>query len=135
MERAYSGGDMPVGQLDKVLHCIRRAIAPIKSEELTDGQLLARFAATQDGEAFAALIRRHGPMIMGLCRRTLHDAHEAEDAFQAAFLVLLRKAHTLDQRGSVGSWLYTVAYHIALRVRVNNIRRRARETQVESMSS
>ena len=78
------------------------------------GKLLRRFVMDQDQTAFAELVRRHGPMVLGLCRRILGDPHEADDAFQATFLVLVKKAGSLDQWGSLGNWLYTVAYRLAL---------------------
>ncbi len=94
---------------------------------LTDGQLLARFVAARDEPSFAALVRRHGSMVLGVCRRVLHDFHDAEDAFQATFLVLARKASSVVKRESLGCWLYQVAYHTALEAREGNARRRARE--------
>src|SRR5215475_577835 len=82
---------------------------------LSDGQLLARFVAARDEAAFAALVRRHGPMVLGVCRRVLRDFHHAEDAFQATFLVLARKAPSLTVGESLACWLYRVAYQTALR--------------------
>jgi RNA polymerase sigma factor (sigma-70 family) len=94
---------------------------------LTDGQLLARFVGARDEASFAALVRRHGPMVLGVCRRVLHHFQDAEDAFQATFLVLARKAGTVVKRDSLGCWLYQVAYHTALEARTMSARRRARE--------
>src|SRR6516225_5450093 len=74
-----------------------------------DHELLARFAALGDEAAFAALVRRHGPVVRGLCRRLLGDPGLADDVFQATFLVLARRAGSIRQRGSVSSWLYGVA--------------------------
>jgi RNA polymerase sigma factor (sigma-70 family) len=96
---------------------------------LTDGQLLGLFVSRHDDDAFEALLRRHGPMVLGVCRRILADPHEAEDAFQATFLVLVRKAASIAKQQSVGSWLYGVAYRIAVKAKARARRRRAEERQ------
>jgi len=97
---------------------------------LTDGQLLERFA-TRDGAAaelaFAALVERHGPMVLRVCRRVLADPHDAQDAFQATFLVLVRRAGAVRNRESVASWLYGVAARVAACSRATTARRRAHE--------
>jgi RNA polymerase sigma factor (sigma-70 family) len=118
--------------LHKVLEHIQRVLAP-PDEGLSDGQLLARFVAARDEASFAALVRRHGPMVLGVCRRMLGHAQDAEDCFQVAFLVLARKASSVVKRESVGSFLYGVAYRTALTARTVNRRRQARERQVEVM--
>ncbi len=98
--------------------------------DLTDGQLLERFA-TQGGEAaelaFAALVERHGPMVMRVCRLALNDPHDAEDSFQAAFLILVKKARSLWVRDSLGPWLHRVAYRLATRARLSSARLREHE--------
>jgi RNA polymerase sigma factor (sigma-70 family) len=98
--------------------------------DLTDGQLLARFLATRDEASFTVLVRRHGPMVIGVCRRILRDEHDAEDAFQAAFLILAQKAASVVKRESLSCWLYQVAYHAALEACSARSRRRARERPV-----
>jgi RNA polymerase sigma factor (sigma-70 family) len=102
---------------------------------LTDAQLLERFAVGRDEPAFAALMVRHGPMVLGVCRRLLHDADQAEDAFQAAFLVLARKAGSIQRRPLLNAWLYGVAYKVAARLRGRAWRRQARETQGADLAS
>lgn len=86
--------------------------------------MLARFAAQHDQAAFAALLHRHGRLVLGVCMRVLRDSHAAEDAFQAVFLVLARKAGTLDGNRPLAGWLFTVAYRMALRVRAAAQRQR-----------
>jgi RNA polymerase sigma factor (sigma-70 family) len=104
-----------------------------RSGGLTDGQLLARFVAVRDEDAFAALMHRHGPMVMSVCRRVLGNVHDAEDAFQASFLILARKAATVMRRGAVGCWLHAVAYNTAVEAVRANARRRALQKEVIDM--
>ena len=85
--------------------------------ELTDGALLQRFAADRDQSAFTALVQRHGRLVLNVCQRVLGDFHAAQDASQATFMVLARKAGMLDRSTPLGGWLYKVAYHLALRSR------------------
>src|SRR5262245_16993605 len=97
---------------------------------LSDRQLLERFLERRDEVAelaFAVLIERHGPMVLGLCRRIVGDPHDAEDAFQATFLVLARRARSIRVEGSLGGWLFGVATRVATRARSDERRRRARE--------
>jgi hypothetical protein len=104
---------MPTDTLSGALARVRGALARGTDLPLSDGQLLARFAADRDGEAFAALVRRHGPMVFGVCRRVTGDFHQAEDATQAVFLVLARRAADISQPDRIGPWLYGVACRTA----------------------
>jgi RNA polymerase sigma factor (sigma-70 family) len=124
---------MTTGQAHFVLRHLRKLAASPGLDALTDGQLLERFVAAQEEAAFAALVRRHGPLVLGVCRRLLRGRADAEDAFQATFIVLFRRARSLDRRGSLAGWLYTVAYHVALRARAAAARRRIQERQVAEM--
>src|SRR4051812_21002856 len=99
---------MPTGPMNSVVEHLRRAVLPPDGAGLGDGELHGCFVARQDEEALAALVRRHGPMVWGVCRRLLSH-HDAEDAFQAAFLVLVRKAASVKPRAAVANWLYGVA--------------------------
>jgi RNA polymerase sigma factor (sigma-70 family) len=101
--------------------------------DFTDGQLLEGFVSRQDEAAFEAVVRRHGPMVLGVCRRVLRHLHDAEDAFQATFLVLARKAGSITSRERLANWLYGVAYHTALKARAVRARRGGRESQVTEM--
>jgi RNA polymerase sigma-70 factor (ECF subfamily) len=112
--------------LQGVLHYFQTVAAP-QASGATDGHLLERFILCQEEEAFAELVRRHGPMVLGACRRILRNAHDAEDAFQATFLVLLRRAGSVHPRDQVGHFLYGVACRTALEARRAAARRRARE--------
>jgi RNA polymerase sigma factor (sigma-70 family) len=100
-----------------VVLCHLRALAAGPDERTPDDQLLQRFAATRDGEAFEALLRRHGPMVLGVCRRLLRREQDVEDVFQATFLVLARKAASIRRPQSVAAWLHGVARRIAVKVR------------------
>src|SRR5262249_17047794 len=89
------GSDMATGRLGGVPHHLRRVTLRGDGGGMTDGQLLDSFLTRRDEAAFEALVRRHGPMVLAVCRRVLHSAHDAEDAFQATFLVLVRKARSI----------------------------------------
>src|SRR6516164_2472292 len=86
-------------------------------------------AVLHDEAAFSALVATHGPMVLGVCRRVLSDPNDVEDAFQATFLVLVKKAGSIRDRSVLGTWLYGVARRVALRARVNARRRRSCERQ------
>ena len=100
---------------------------------LGDGQLLERYLTRRDEAAFEALVDLHGPMVLGLCRRMLRDPRDIEDAFQATFLVLVRKAPAIRDGGLLSSWLYGVAFRVARRARNQTLRRRGRETAVANL--
>ena len=118
--------------MNRLMDHLRRA-AQTGDESLGDGELLGCFLERQEESAFAVLLRRHGPMVLGVCRRILGNVHDAEDAFQATFLILVRKAASVRPREAVGNWLYGVAYRTALEARTRIARRRGREKQMEDL--
>lgn len=109
--------------------CEQKMIGPKTGDFLSDGQLLQRYLARRDEAAFATLVQRYAGLVLGVCRRVLRDGHAAEDAFQATFLVLVRRAASLDKTGSLSSWLYGVAYRTALKARGKETRQRIRDRQ------
>ncbi len=116
---------MASGQPVAILDPLRRLIDRQAGAALNDTELLENFVARRDPASFEVVVWRHGAMVLALCNRVLRDAHEAEDAFQATFLVFARKAASIGRRESVGCWLYKVAYRIALRLRAAASRRPA----------
>jgi RNA polymerase sigma factor (sigma-70 family) len=124
---------MPTGQMNGLMNRLRRAAVLHDGGGLSDGQLLASFVRQRDGDAFTALVKRHGRMVMGVCRRVLRNPDDAEDAFQATFLVLARKAASVATPNALGGWLYRVAYRTALEARARIARRHAKEQQVKDM--
>src|SRR5207248_7998405 len=106
------------------------------ADELSDESLLEQFLSGEgmdSQEAFRALVVRHGPKVLGICRHVLDQDHDAEDAFQATFLVLARKGASIRDRRALAGWLHEVAYRVALRARARTIRRRTHERQVMAM--
>jgi RNA polymerase sigma factor (sigma-70 family) len=120
-------------QSSALVRYLRKIAAAGDAEGTSDGQLLAQFLARHDEAAFEALLRRHGPMVLGICRRVLGNVHDAEDAFQATFLVLARKAASIGKPECVGSWLYRVAYRTALRAKREAARRHGHERSLTAL--
>src|SRR5438552_5423681 len=124
---------MATSRISGVIEHLRRAVLLQDGAGLTDGQLLEHFISRRDEAALAALVRRHGPMVWGVCRRILRNYHDAEDAFQATFLVLVRKAAFVLPREMVANWLYGVARQTALKARAAIARRAGWERQAATM--
>jgi RNA polymerase sigma factor (sigma-70 family) len=124
---------MATSPMNPVIDQLRRAALLGDGPVPSDGQLLESFVGRNDEAAFEVLVRRHGPMVLGVCRRVLRNHHDAEDAFQATFLVLARKAGSVVPPERLANWLYGVAYRTALKARGMLARRRARERQVAQM--
>jgi RNA polymerase sigma-70 factor (ECF subfamily) len=125
---------MPTRRLDGFLGHLRAAAELHGAGGPSDTQLLEAFLARKDEDAFAALVRRHGPMVWGVCRRVAGHVQDAEDAFQATFLVLVRKAAAVVPRALVGNWLHGVALRTALKARTESARRRAKERPMEGVA-
>jgi RNA polymerase sigma factor (sigma-70 family) len=122
-ERRVGEDDMRKGVHAGVLREIGRLFDSGTIASLSDSDLLDRFATSRDEVAFAALVDRHGPMVLGVCRKIVRDPHEAEDVFQAAFLILARKAGSIRVDDSLGRWLYTIARRLATRVKAGRASR------------
>src|SRR5262249_22993803 len=112
-----------------MLHALGNAEGVQALLMLPDAQLLEQFALHRHEAAFEALLHRHGPLVFGVCRRMLFDRQDVEDAFQATFFVLARKAGSITRRSLLKNWLYGVAVRVAGRARKNALRRRGRERQ------
>jgi RNA polymerase sigma factor (sigma-70 family) len=124
---------MAISQINRIVDHLRHTVRARDGANLSDGQLLDCFVAQREESAFEILVRRHGPMVLSVCRRVVGNHHDAEDAFQATFLVLVRKAASIQPRELVGNWLYGVAYQTALRAKTIAAKRGARERQVTHM--
>jgi RNA polymerase sigma factor (sigma-70 family) len=124
---------MASAQVDMALRSAREVFGPASGEGGHDRQLLERFIARREEAAFEALVIRHGPRVLWVCRQVLGDSEDADDAFQATFLVLVRKAETIRARDSLGPWLHGVARRVALRAKLRSKRRREQERRVVEM--
>src|ERR1700730_14757520 len=120
---------MATSQMSEVIQHLRRTVLLPDGAVLTDGQLLEDYISRRDEAALAALVGRHGPLVWGVCRRVLRNHHDAEDAFQATFLVLVRKAASIAARELLANWLYGVAHQTALKARATVAKRTVREKQ------
>jgi RNA polymerase sigma factor (sigma-70 family) len=126
---------MASGALGSGLKHLRDLFDSGTSIGLSDGELLRRYAASRDGTAFEALVARHGPMVAATCRAILRYQHDVEDAFQATFLVLARKAGSIQASDALGGWLHRVAYRAAVQLNLQAKRRRTREAEVSTMEA
>src|SRR5712691_11465898 len=118
-----------------ILQLIRRSVEDQGVTHLTDQELLRQFRSKRDEAAFHALLRRHGSMVLDVCRNVLGNEADAEDAFQATFLILARKAGAIRNQASVGSWLHGVAYRTALKARAGSAKRQKHEARAPSQPS
>jgi RNA polymerase sigma factor (sigma-70 family) len=123
------------GQRNPVFRYLRRLAGAPPGGDPSDEELLQRFARHGDEGAFTTIVEKYGPMVLGVCRRILSNLADVEDAFQATFLVLVRKAGSLRQPGSLASWLYGVAYRTAIKARAMAAQRRFHETQVMNIQA
>src|SRR5216683_2681809 len=122
---------MARGQLGPVLGHIRRLMATQTAGDQTDRDLLQDFAASRSEAAFTELVRRHGRLVLTVCGQVLRQTQDAEDACQATFLVLARKAATIRKAEALASWLYGVAYRMAMNAKRNAARRRSHEKKAK----
>src|SRR5438445_9819912 len=122
---------MATSPIGEVVHHLRKAVLLRSEAGRTDAQLLEDFLKRHDEPALAALVYRHAPMVWGVCRRVLRNDHDAEDAFQTTFLVLVKKASSIASPELLANWLYGVAHQTALKARATSGKRGARERQVQ----
>jgi RNA polymerase sigma factor (sigma-70 family) len=122
---------MAAVRLHRMLHHVRTLVVTGPLDDLSDGQLLERFAADGNASAFETLVRRHGRLVLGVCRRVLGAGPDLDDVFQATFLVLARKAASIRKQAAVASWLYGVAFRLARHLQAQRVRREKRHQPVE----
>src|SRR5438552_5570446 len=125
---------MATAQLDTLLRHIRKLAAAGGLPQRSDRQLLDDFSDHRDETAFAALLARHGPMVLRVCRRALNHEQDAEDAFQATFLVLARHIGSIRKREALAGWLHGVAYRTAMKTKRSAARRRNHEARLRTLS-
>jgi RNA polymerase sigma factor (sigma-70 family) len=120
-------------RLDLVVRHLRELVETPGDDEHSDRELLKLFTQQHDEYAFTRLVQRHGPLVLSVCRRVLHDVHDAEDAFQATFMVLAQKANSIRQPELIVGWLHRVAHHVAVRALAQIARRREQEREAKIM--
>ncbi len=126
---------MTQGAFSSILRALRRVAEDRRFAGVPDAVLLRRFLEQRDAAAFDALLRRHGPMVLDVCRAVVPNGADAEDAFQAAFLVFLRNARKVRRAGSLASWLHGVARRTALKARVAFARRQKHEARARTLGA
>src|SRR5579871_545177 len=119
---------MARSDVGSMLRYIRGLVGAGRLGDLPDRQLLQRFVALREEAAYAALLQRHGPMVLGVCRRVLRQPQDVEDAFQATFLLLARGADSIRQPDAVGGWLHGVARRVAVKLRTKTVRQSSGDT-------
>src|SRR6476469_1036532 len=124
---------MADSQLGTVVRHLRQLRSRDAGRAVSDGELVAAFAARNDQAAFAGLVERYGPLVLGVCRRVLRQEQDAEDAFQATFLVLAGKASSIRKTETLAPWLHGVAHRVALRALRDAVRRAAHERESQPM--
>ncbi|HEV3238580.1 MAG TPA: RNA polymerase sigma factor, partial [Gemmataceae bacterium] len=120
---------MGTNAVNRVIRHLRRAAFHQNGTGLTDSELLEHYLTRRDEAAFEGLVHRHGPMVLGVCRRILRNEADAEDAFQATFLVFVRKAASIRSRSTLSNWLYGVAHNTALKAKAMNCKRHLKEKE------